>query len=232
MREPLRDELFEVVLRQAVYDADMEDLEELPPEEELNRKYPISKKDLKEFERLQKAQARGISVRTLLARRVAIIAITVLAVVFGGLMLHPEIRAGVSHIVVQQFERFNLFHHDENGEATQFLTVDDVTIGYLPDGFELAEKIEVDTMRHYIYRKPEAENIYIAIDISLSAVTDSGLDNEHSYEVLYFNRREAHISYNEEDQSGAVIIPGERVSIGISGVVEKNELLKIAQNIR
>ena len=52
MREPLSDELFEVVLRQAVYDADMADLEALPPEEELNRKYPISKKDLKEFGRL------------------------------------------------------------------------------------------------------------------------------------------------------------------------------------
>lgn len=232
MREPLSDELFEVVLKQAVYDADKADLDELPSDEKLNQAYPLPEKAHKEFDRLQKAQTRGVSVRAMLVRRVAIIAITALAVAFGGLMLHPDIRAGVSHIVVQQFERFNLFHHDENGEATQFLTVDDVTIGYLPDGFELAEKIEVDTMRHYIYRKPEAENIYIAIDISLSAVTDSGLDNEHSYEVLYFNHREAHISYNEEDQSGAVIIPGEKVSIGISGVIEKNELLKIAQNIR
>ena len=231
MREPLSDELFEVVLKQAVYDADKADLEELPSDEEMNQAYPLPEKAHKEFDRLQKAQTRGISVRAMLVRRVAIITITALAVVFGGLMLHPDIRAGVSHIVVQQFEKFNLFSHNESGEARQFLSVDDVTIGYIPEGFELEEKMELDSFRHYIYRKPENENIYVAIDISLSVDTDSGLDNEHSYEVLYYNYREIHLSYNEEDQSGAIIIPGETVTIGISGILEKNELLKMAQNI-
>ena len=40
MREPLSDELFEVVLKQAVYDADKADLEELPSDEEMNQAYP------------------------------------------------------------------------------------------------------------------------------------------------------------------------------------------------
>jgi len=231
MREPLSDELFEVVLRQAVYDADMEDLEELPPEEELNQNYPISKKDRKEFERLQKAQARGISVRTMLARRVAIIAITVLAVVFGGLMLHPDIRAGVSHIVVQQFEKFNLFSHDEKGEAKHFLTVDDVIIGYIPEGFELAAKEEGASMRHLYYCNPEDSSCYIAIDIGLSKDTDFGVDNEHEYEIIYSNYREIHISYNATEQSGGAIIPGETVTVGIFATIEKDELIKVAQNI-
>lgn len=228
MREPLRDELFEVVLRQAVYDADMEDLEELPPEEELNRKYPISKKDLKEFERLQKAQTRGISVRTMLARRVAIIAITVLAVVFGGLMLHPDIRAGVSHIVVQQFEKFNLFSHDESGEAKHFLTVDDVIIGYIPEGFELTNEIVNETRRTYCYVK--GENDFI-LSIVLSAWTEVGVDNEHDYEIRYINHRELHISYDNKTQSGAIVIPDETVTITISGNIAKEELVRIAENI-
>ena len=228
MRESLRDELFEVVLRQAVYDADMEDLEELPPEEELNRKYPISKKDLKEFERLQKAQARGISVRTMLVRRVAIIAMTVLAVVFGGLMLHPEIRAGVSHIVVQQFEKFNLFHHDENGEVKHYLTVDDVIIGYIPEGFELTNEIVNETRRTYCYVK--GENDFI-LSIVLSAWTDVGVDNEHDYEIRYINHREFHISYDNKTQSGAIVIPDETVTITISGNIAKDELVRIAENI-
>ena len=85
MREPLSDELFEVVLKQAVYDAGKADLEELPSDEEMNQAYPLPEKAHKEFDRLQKAQTRGISVRAMLVRRVAIIAITALAVVFGGL---------------------------------------------------------------------------------------------------------------------------------------------------
>ena len=228
MREPLSDELFEVVLRQAVYDADMADLEAFPPEEELNRKYPISKKDLKEFGRLQKAQARGISVRTLLVRRVAIIAMTVFAVVFGGLMLHPEIRAGVSHIVVQQFEKFNLFSHDENGEAKHFLTVDDVIIGYIPEGFELTNEIVNETRRTYCYVK--GENDFI-LSIVLSAWTDVGVDNEHDYEIRYINHRELHISYDNKTQSGAIVIPDETVTITISGNIAKDELVRIAENI-
>ena len=54
MREPLSDELFEVVLKQAVYDADKADLEELPSDEEMNQAYPLPEKAHKEFDRLQK----------------------------------------------------------------------------------------------------------------------------------------------------------------------------------
>ena len=229
MREPLSDELFEVVLKQAVYDADKADLEELPSDEELNQAYPLPRK---EFARLQKAQTRGISVRAMLVRRVAIIAITALAVVFGGLMLHPDIRAGVSHIVVQQFEKFNLFSHDENGEVKHFKSVEDVTIGYLPEGYELSEEMEDESVRYYIYRKPENVNHYILISISLSEDTDIGVDNEHYYEVKYINHHEMHISYEETDQSGSIIIPDETVMVRISGVIPKEELLKIAENIR
>ena len=229
MREPLSDELFEVVLRQAVYDADMEDLEELPPAEELNQKYPISKKDRKEFERLRKAQARGISVRTLLVRRVAIIAMTVLAVVFGGLMLHPEIRAGVSHIVVQQFEKFNLFSHDENGEAKHFLTVDDVKIGYIPKGFEQSDEIISETRRVYFYEKSGKDFL---ISITLNSAHDIQIDNEHAYEIRYVNHREIHISYDDQTQSGAVVIPDEIVTISVTGNIEKEELIRIAEDMK
>ena len=232
MREPLSDELFEVVLKQAVYDADKADLDELPSDEKLNQAYPLPEQAKKEFDMLQKAQARGISVRTMIARRVAIITITALAVVFGGLMLHPDIRAGVSHIVVQQFEKFNLFRHDENGGAQQFLSVDDVKIGYIPEGYELAEQGADEAMRHYYYSKSDDTNCYIAIDICLSTTTDFGLDNEHNYEIMFINHREIHVSYNDANKSGAVVIPGETVTIGIFGVVDKEELIKIAENMR
>lgn len=231
MREPLSDELFEVVLKQAVYDADKADQEELPSDEEMNQAYPLPEKAHKEFDRLQKAQTRGISVRAMLVRRVAIIAITALAVVFGGLMLHPDIRAGVSHIVVQQFEKFNLFSHNENGKAQQFLTVDDVTIGYIPEGFALKNKIEDVTKRYYMYLNVDDETRYLVISISLSNGTVIDLDNEHTYEIQYINHREIHLSYDEEDGSGAIIIPGENIYINITGIIEKDELIKIAENI-
>lgn len=230
MREPLSNELFEVVLKQAVYDADKADLDELPSDEKLNQAYPLPEQAKKEFDMLQKAQARGISVRTMIARRVAIIAITALAVVFGGLMLHPDIRAGVSHIVVQQFEKFNLFRHDENGEAKHFLTVDDVTIGYIPEGYALNKKIEDATKRYYMYLNVDDETRYLVISISLSNGTVIDLDNEHTYEIRYINHREIHLSYDEEDGSGAIIIPGENVCINITGIIEKDELIKIAKN--
>jgi hypothetical protein len=228
MREPLSDELFEVVLKQAVYDADKADLEELPSDEEMNQAYPLPEKAHKEFDRLQKAQTRGISMRTMIARRVAIITITALAVVFGGLMLHPDIRAGVSHIVVQQFEKFNLFHHDENGEVKHYLTVDDVIIGYIPEGFELTNEIVNETRRTYCYVK--GENDFI-LSIVLSAWTDVGVDNEHDYEIRYINHRELHISYDNKTQSGAIVIPDETVTITISGNIAKDELVRIAENI-
>lgn len=229
MREPLSDELFEVVLKQAVYDADKADLEELPSEEELNQAYPLPEKAHKEFDRLQKAQTRGISMRAMLVRRVAIIAITALAVVFGGLMLHPDIRAGVSHIVVQQFEKFNLFRHDENGEARQFKTVDDVMIGYLPEGYEQSGEIIKETQRVYFYEKDGNDFL---ISITLNTAHDIQIDNDHTYEIRYVNHRELHISYDEQNQAGAVVIPGEIVTISVTGNIEKEELVRIAENMQ
>lgn len=228
MREPLSDELFEVVLKQAVYDADKADLEELPSDKELNQAYPLPKEAHKEFDRLQKAQTHGISVRTMLARRVAIITITALAVAFGGLMLHPDIRAGVSHIVVQQFEKFNLFHHDDNGEPTHFLTVDDVEIGYVPEGYEVTNQIVNETQRTLFYRNEIHDFI---ISITLNAFHDIQIDNEHSYDIVYRNQREMHISYNSATQSGAVVIPEDIVTIAVSGNIPKEELLKIAESM-
>ncbi len=229
MREPLSDELFEVVLKQAVYDADKADLEELPSEKEMNQAYPLPEKAHKEFDRLQKAQTRGISVRTMLARRVAIIAITALAVVFGGLMLHPDIRAGVSHIVVQQFEKFNLFRHDENGKAKQFISLDDVSIDYLPEGYELEWDLVDETRRSYYYIN---ENHDLLISVLYSELSDISLDNEHEYEIKYINQREMHVSYDPATQSGAIIIPGEVVTVSIAGNLPKEELLAVAQNIK
>ena len=229
MREPLRDELFEVVLKQAVYDADKEDLDELPTDEALNEAYSLPEKAQKKFDRLHKAQTRGISVRTMIARRAAIIAITALAVVFGGLMLQPDIRAGVSHIVVQQFEKFNLFQHDENGKAKQFVSLDDVSIDYLPEGYELEWEMVDETRRSYYYIN---ENHDLLISVLYSELSDISLDNEHDYEIKYINQREMHVSYDNLTQSGAIIIPGEIITISIAGNISKEEMLAVAQNIK
>ena len=230
MREPLSDELFEVVLKQAVYDAEKAEQDELPDSAALNETDPMPQSLRDEFAALRKKQQRrGKHGR--LARRIAVIAVSLVAVVFAGLMLQPEIRAGVSHMVVQQFQKFALFHHDDNGEPTHFLTVDDVEIGYVPEGYELASAIEDPTLRLYEYRNTANADQYIMIDISKATNVDIGMDNEHDYEVLYINHREVHFSYDKKDQSGAAVILDEYIVISIAGRIEENELKTIVGNI-
>ena len=228
MREPLSDELFEVVLKQAAYDAEKAEQDELPDSAALNKTDPMPQSLRDEFAALRKKrQRRGKHGR--LARRIAVIAVSLVAVVFAGLMLQPEIRAGVSHIVVQQFQKFVLFHHDDNGEPTHFLTVDDVEIGYVPEGYELEWKDE-DSFQRILYYRNNSNDLSVSIVKSESA--DITIDNEHSYEILYWNKRQLYVSYYEEKQMGAVVIPDETITVTISGNIEKEELLKVAKNIK
>lgn len=227
MREPLSDELFEVVLKQAVYDAEKAEQDELPDSAALNKTDPMPQSLRDEFAALRKKQQRrGKHGR--LARRIAVIAVSLVAVVFAGLMLQPDIRAGVNQIVVQQFEKFVLFHHDDNGEPTHFLTVDDVEIGYVPEGYEVTNQIVNETQRTLFYRNEIHDFI---ISITLNAFHDIQIDNEHSYDIVYRNQREMHISYNSATQSGAVVIPEDIVTIAVSGNIPKEELLKIAESM-
>ena len=230
MRETLSDELFEVVLKQAVYDAEKAEQDELPDSEALNETYPMPQSLQDEIAALQKKKHRR-GTRSRLAKRIAIVAVSLLAVVFGVLMTQPEIRASVSHIVVQQFQKFALFRHDDNGEPKHYLTVDDVEIGYIPEGYELTSVIEDDTIRLYDYRSIEDTEQYVMIDIGLASNTDIGMDNEHEYEVFYVNHREVHFSYDKDDQSGAAVIIDENIIINIAGRIGENELKTIAKNI-
>ena len=228
MREPLSDELFEVVLKQAVYDAEQADQAELPDSAALNETYPMPQSLQEEFAALRKKQQQR-GERGRLAKRIAVIAVSLVTVVCGALMTQPEIRAGVSQIVVQQFQKFALFHHDDNGEPTHFLTVDDVEIGYVPEGYDVVNQIINETQRTLFYQR-ESNNFIISI--TLNTAHDIQIDNEHSYDIIYRNQREMHISYNPATQSGAIVIPDEIITIAVSGNIAKDELIRIAENMQ
>ncbi len=228
MNKRINDDLFETVLKHAIYEAEKKEFDEMPNDDYLNEQYPISKKERKEFIRQQKAEKYGVSYQTMIARRIAIIVLTVIIISFSCLMLNSETRASISQIVVQQFQKFTLFKHNSNKYTTSFLDVNDVNVGYIPDNYMLEWKMEDESLRNYYYKNANND---LLLSIYTSDNTDTWIDNEHEYEILYINQRETHISYFEEEQKGTIVIPGEKITVAITGNIEKKELIKVAENI-
>ena len=104
-----------------------------------------------------------------------------------------------------------------------------VKIGYIPKGFEQSDEIISETRRVYFYEKSGKDFL---ISITLNSAHDIQIDNEHAYEIRYVNHREIHISYDDQTQSGAVVIPDEIVTISVTGNIEKEELIRIAEDMK
>ncbi|MBQ4602201.1 MAG: DUF4367 domain-containing protein, partial [Clostridia bacterium] len=87
-----------------------------------------------------------------------------------------------------------------------------------------------DTISH-IYENSVGE--YIIIDIEQSSdirlMTDAGT---HETELYRINGYEGYISYSEELSQGSVYFGSSYFTVAISGMTERDELIKIAENIK
>ena len=106
----------------------------------------------------------------------------------------------------------------------------DFKIGYIPEGFERVSVSERATERFFAFiDKHNNSTFYIVIKKADNAVR---VDNEHS--VLYKITGVpflGYLIYDETELSGSAIIGDQRILIVISGILPKDELLKIAENL-
>ena len=120
---------------------------------------------------------------------------------------------------------------DEEQAIRNTQTVAALNIGYIPEGYELVASLEHGS-RWYLYRSQENPDQYIKIDVGLP-VGKIEMDNErHAHEVIQIHSYEAYLFYAEEEQNGSLIFMHGDVLVHIYAAEEKEELIKIAENIQ
>lgn len=110
----------------------------------------------------------------------------------------------------------------------EYSEIGDIEIGYIPEGFEIYEVFNGKTTKIISY-KSKSNDMWFDIKISLTN-QDSYFDTEtYDPEIVYFNNKD-YLYYHSQATSGLMWNDGMFV-YRISGIISKEEMLRISQNI-
>lgn len=179
--------VFDALFRQAVIDNFNEELESLPSDEELARQYTFSKAH---ETRMKKLFARQMRIERLRAtakwsrRLVAVITIAV-TMLFGSLMLVPQVRATILGTIVEWYEEFIRISSDTSeSDKTGFEP------SYIPKGFIEYARYDNEAITTILYMNEEGAEILFQSSLSSGSLS---VDNEgHDYEVSLVDGVEYH----------------------------------------
>lgn len=238
MYKQLRDNVFDGILTAALNEFITEELRLLPTDDELSVMYPTSEKQLKQYRKKAKQKQRKAPTLPVYLKRIAVIALAVISVTFGVLMTNEGVRAAIVKSFITWYDKYVEFdfsryeepEKEEEEETDPLAAIDALVIGYVPEGYILSESVEDPGFRQYVYMTDTGE--YLVIEIGTSKDTSIGLDHVNSVlEKLSLNGKDMYLSYNDTDQYGSIVFGNKMYTMSISGLIAKDELIKIAENI-
>ncbi len=226
------DSVFEALFRQAIIDEYNEEIDSIPPKEELIKIITFSAKfELKMKKLFAREKRRGYLKKALTySKRVAAVFVITTTLIFGILLFSPEVRAAVKNTVVEWYDKFTSFIFQ--GEASDTNKKMEWQPEYLPTGYyeNFVEKLGKST--NIEYADPQGNIVYLSYRPEEND-TNISVDNEnHEIESGTINGQEAYIvkATSEEFENG-VIWSMEGYTLNLWSKLSVDELIKIAQSI-
>jgi len=222
--------LSEALLRSAVIDDHINELESIPTEEELKARYTISHHHEVRMKALLRKEQYRILRYTIFnnAKRAAIFAIILSALFFGMLMTNSEVRASVSNVISEWFDGFTRFIFPDNPtahESTEWV------IGFVPDGFVKTERIDIGYSSLIVYAN--VDNIEVMLHYAPTGYISFAVDDEQAeFERTYFNGIEFHMFVPmAENYPSRIIWTQDGFAFLLEGHVSIDELLRMAHTV-
>ncbi|MBR6513257.1 MAG: DUF4367 domain-containing protein [Clostridia bacterium] len=201
-----------------------------PSDNTLDAMYPFTEEQMKRAKELsRKNKKQSFMWRSQLGRVAAVILCVTTAA--GAISLtNPIVRGHVSNTVTYLIDEYISIDFADATDDER-IDISKTRITYIPEGFSLEnDNSDKDSISH-IYQSPEGE--YIIIDIEESGDINLMTDVEaHRTEFYRINGYEGYISYSEDLGQGSVYFGSSYFTVAISGMTEKDELIKIAENIK
>ncbi|MBQ3182288.1 MAG: DUF4367 domain-containing protein [Clostridia bacterium] len=241
MYNKVHDEVLEGLMSAALNEYIETENKKVPDDEQLSKMHPLSKKEKRWLNRRAKEKKHNKPLALVYLSRAAVIFLCVVSLSFAVLMTNSGVRAAVVDAVMTWYEdhvRFDFSKSEDvpedtqEGEKDDGIGVEDMTVGYIPEGFEEASRTEEIGFREYIYYSENGD--YLLISINKSEDTEIEQDSEqHKYEKIILNNKiEAHMFYNNEERHGAILFGNNVYTVSITGIIDKDELIKVAENIK
>ncbi len=201
-----------------------------PTDNDLAAMHPFTEEHMRKAEALSRKRKKNNAVwRNALGKAAAIL--LCLATAAGVIVMSdPVVRGSVAHAVTHWIDE-HISIDFSNAADDDRIDISKTRITYIPEGFTLTKDSSDKDTVSYIYESSAGE--YIIIDIEQSSDIDLMTDAAtHETELYPINGYEGYISYSEELKQGSVYYGSSYFTVAISGMTERDELIKIAENIR
>lgn len=229
----LNEELFEIVLEKAFIEHEKEVLNSYPDDVELESKYPISKKEIRKFKNIAKEKEYGKKLIWVYLNRAAVVVLCVISLFFALIMTSAEVRAAIENVILKWYDKYTEFVFTETPSGFVSEKIEDVEIGYIPEGFELEFEENLEKQRFLYYVNSSNLNEDISVNIFYNTDTASFFDNENlEYKKMFVDAHEMWIMYDELKGVGSIVVIGSNITTNITGYLTKDELIKIGRNIK
>lgn len=240
MYNEVQDKVLEGLMSVALDEIMIEEDSLCPSEEELAKKYPTSKKMLRKYRRRSKELKYHNPMPIVYMRRVSVIVLAIISVSFGVLATSSEVRAAIVNTVVTWYDKYVQFDFSKSPESLEtgdsnaeeeIKSFDELEIGYIPDGFELASYDESHFYKELIYMSESGDGIVIGIYTSESSDVLADIELTE-FETMTINGHHAYCLYNDIDRDCLLTFGNKQYTVVITAICDKAEVIKIAENIK
>lgn len=234
MSKGINESVFEAMLSIAFSEYLDEQIAKAPSDDELSKRFPLPKKEAKWISRRikEKKHNRHRSLAVIYTQRVAIAFLVFVSLSFALLSTSSKVQAAIKDTIVEWYEKYILFNFKSSDETNNNIRLpDSYNIGYVPNTFKQTESTERVDFRQYVYADNKENCLFI--EISCIDVSDIMVDIEYNgYDEIQLGSKKAYLLYNDENQSGTLVWADGNNRIMVDGMVSKEELIKIAENIK
>jgi len=221
--------VFETLFGQAVIDNFYEELDSLPPNDELAKQYTFSQeheirmnKLFSSVERKEKLQA---SVRW--TRRIAAVVVIAATLLFGSLMFVPQVRAVVFQTLSEWNEKFVRF--TSNAPEAEKTNLEP---GYIPEGFVVIEREEIPGISIIVYESTNTGET-IMFQSSLASGSTSVNNEGMVYAVIEVDSIQYNLLISENGVSENYIIwEADDQRYVITSTITQEELIEMALSVK
>jgi len=231
MSNEISDLVFEALFRQAVIDDFIDEINSFPPDDVLAMEYPLSPAFELRMKKLFALDRRKEAAKTIIryAKKAAVIVFVIISLLFGALMLNPEVRAAVSKVIIEWYEQFTRISF--RSEATDTSKKYVLKPSYVPDGYYEYSFNVFNSMTDIIYINDA--NMIITFSLYPDNMPNISVDNEkHDItEVLINGNKSLVIKAHDNTSSNGLIYYHNGFMMEIWGFIPVDDLLKMAKSI-
>jgi len=234
----LRGKLFDAILESAVKDDFEQELEKMPSEEDLVKEYSLSAGLQEKINKIIANGRRKMRLQKVrrISKKAAVIIAVIIPVTLAGLFSVEASRNAIFNSILNWQSDHATIHFEDNtsSQAPQSILTDGLYKAvYLPNGFTEGKPTKMGTSAQIVYQNKDQTTILF----DQSPVSEEGslsIDTEHTvYSELTINGYKASLFAGKTSKDNTVLVWRNKTnSFTLISTIDKDELLKIAENIK